>query len=233
MNITESVIEQATLDWFKGLGYSILNGPDIAPGELLSERKSYSDVILESRLRSALTKINSSIPPEAIEDAFRKLTRAVHESPLLSANNHRFHRMLTDGVDVEYKNSEGRIVGDKVWLINFEMPDNNDWLAVNRFTVAEGQSNRRPDIVIFLNGLPLGVIELKNPADENATIKDAFNQLQTYKNEIPSLFHYNGILVVSDGIESRAGTLTADCEWFLPWRTIEGEDVAPKGLPEL
>src|SRR3989338_7703848 len=107
--ITESVIEQATLDWFKGLGYSILNGPDIAPGELLSERKSYSDVILESRLCSALTKINSSIPPEAIEDAFRKLTRAVHESPLLSANNHRFHRMLTDGVDVEYKNSEGRI----------------------------------------------------------------------------------------------------------------------------
>src|SRR3989338_4394131 len=159
--ITESVIEQATLDWFKGLGYSILNGPDIAPGELLSERKSYSDVILESRLRSALTKINSSIPPEAIEDAFRKLTRAVHESPLLSANNHRFHRMLTDCVDVEYKNSEGRIVGDKVWLIDFEMPDNNDWLTVNQFTVIEGQSNRRPDIVVFLNGLPLGVIELK------------------------------------------------------------------------
>src|SRR3989304_3448541 len=153
--ITESVIEQATLDWSKGLGYSILNGPDIAPGELLFERKSYSDVILESRLRSALTKINSSIPPEAIEDAFRKLTRAVHESPLLSANNHQFHKMLTDGVDVEYKNSEGRIVGDKVWLINFEMPDNNDWLTVNQFTVidlpargaqAGGQSNRRADI---------------------------------------------------------------------------------------
>ena len=231
--ITESIIEQATLDWFRELGYASLNGPDIAPGELLSERTSYSYVILKNRLRSALAKINPSIPAEAIEDAFRKLTRAVHESPLLSANNHRFHRMLTDGVDVEYKNSEGRIVGDKVWLIDFEMPDNNDWLTVNQFTVIEGQSNRRPDIVVFLNGLPLGVIELKNPADENATIKDAFNQLQTYKNEIPSLFHYNEILVVSDGIESRAGTLTSDWEWFLPWRTIEGEDVASKGLPEL
>src|SRR3989304_7671521 len=231
--ITESIIEQATLDWFRELGYASLNGPDIAPGELLSERTSYSYVILENRLRSALAKINPDIPDEAIEDAFRKLTRAVHESPVLSANNQRFHKMLTDAIDVEYKNSEGRIVGDKVWLIDFEKPDNNDWHAVNQFTVVEGQNNRRPDIVIFLNGLPLGVIELKNPADENATIKDAFNQLQTYKNEIPSLFHYNEILVVSDGIESRAGTLTADWEWFLPWRTIEGEDVASKGLPEL
>ncbi|MBI5327855.1 MAG: type I restriction endonuclease subunit R [Deltaproteobacteria bacterium] len=252
--MTESIIEQATLDWFKGLGYSILNGPDIAPCELLSERKSYSDVILENRLRSALAKINPSIPAEAIEDAFRKLTGAVHESPLLSANNQRFHKMLTDGIPVEYRRqpspppspsgrgrseAEGEgivgeeIIHDIVWLIDFEKPDNNDWLTVNQFTVVEGQSNRRPDIVVFLNGLPLGVIELKNPADENATIKDAFNQLQTYKNEIPSLFHYNGILVVSDGIESRAGTLTSDWEWFLPWRTITGEDLAPKGLPEI
>ncbi len=141
--------------------------------------------------------------------------------------------MLTDGVDVEYKDSTGRIVGDKVWLIDSDNPDNNDWLAVNQFTVIEGQSNRRPDIVVFINGIPLGVVELKNPSDENATIKDAFNQLQTYKNEIPSLFPYNEILIVSDGIEARAGTLTSDWEWFLPWRTIEGEDVAPKGLPEL
>lgn len=232
-NITESIIEQATLDWFKELGYSILNGPNIAPGELFFERASYSDVILEGRARSVLANINPSIPQEAIEDAYRKLTRAIHESPLLYANNHSFHKMLTDGVDVEYQDSTGRIVGDKVWLIDFNNPENNDWLAVNQFTVVEGNSNRRPDVVIFVNGLPLGIVELKNPADENATTKDAFNQFQTYKKEIPSLFPYGEILVVSDGIEARAGTLTADWEWFLPWRTIGGDDLAPKELPEL
>ena len=211
----------------------MLNGPDIAPGELFAERTSYSDVILEKRVRAALSNINPAIPQEAIEDAYRKLTRTIHESPLPAANNHRFHRMLTDGVDVEYKEGTGRIVGDKVWLVDFNSPDNNDWLAVNQFTVTEGNSNRRPDVIVFVNGLPLGVIELKNPADENATTKDAFNQFQTYKKEIHSLFPYNEILVVSDGIEARAGTLTADWEWFLPWRTIAGDDLAPKGLPEL
>lgn len=245
-NITESIIEQATLDWFKGLGYSILNGPDIAPGELFAERSSYSDVLLEKRVRTALENINPSIPQEAIEDAYRKLTRTIHESPLLAANNHQFHKMLTDGVDVEYKNSDGRIVGDKVWLIDFNNSDNNDWLAVNQYTVEENRSNpacaaehsvaagrRRPDIVVFINGIPLGVIELKNPSDANATTKDAFNQFQTYKKEIPSLFPYNEILIASDGIEARLGTLTTDWEWFLPWRTITGDDLAPKGLPEL
>lgn len=233
MNITESEIEQATLDWFKELGYSILYGPGIAPGELLAERASYGDVIFEGRVRSALARINPNIPDEAIEDTYRKLTKTIHESPLLYENNYQFHKMVTDGVDVEYKDETGRIIGDKVWLADFSNPDNNDLLVVNQFTVTEGQCNRRPDIVIFLNGLPLGVIELKNPADENATIKDAFNQFQTYKKEIPSLFPYNEILIASDGIEARAGTLTADWEWFLPWRTIEGRDVAPKGMPEL
>lgn len=231
--LTESVVEHAALEWLRGLGYSILNGPDIAPGEPLAERTSYGDVVLEGRLRSALTRINAAIPSEAIEDAIRKLLRTVHESPLLYINNHRFHKSLTDGIDIEYKNSEGRIIGDKVWLIDFKNPDKNDWLAVNQFTIVEGQSNRRPDVVVFINGLPLGVIELKNPADENATIKNAFNQLQTYKNEIPSLFSYNEILIVSDGLEARTGTLTADWEWFMPWRTIEGENLAPKGMPEL
>ncbi len=211
----------------------MLNGPDIAPGELFSERASYGDVILEDRVRSSLAGINHAVPAEAIEDAYRKLSRTIHESPLLAANNHRFHEMLTEGVDVEYKNSEGRIVGDKVWLVDFDDPGNNEWLAVNQFTVVEGNSNRRPDVVVFVNGLPLSVIELKNPSDENATTKDAFNQLQTYKKEIPSLFPYNEILVSSDGIEARAGTLTAEWEWFLPWRTIAGADLAPKGLPEL
>lgn len=233
MNITESIIEQATLDWFKELDYSILYGPDIAPAELFSERASYSDVILSERLHNALTTINPEIPPEAIEDAYRKLTRVIYEAPNLYTNNHHFYRILTEGLDIEYRNSEGRIVGDKVWLIDFENIDNNDWLVVNQFTVVEGQNNRRPDVVVFINGLPLGVIELKNPGDEEATVKTAFNQFQTYKAEISSLFPYNQILVASDGIEARAGALTADWEWFLPWRTIEGEDVAPKGLPEL
>ena len=209
---TESIIEQAALNWFKELGYSVLNGPNIAPGELFSERSSYSDVILEGRTRSALTNINRSIPQEAIDDAYRKITRAIHESPLLAANNHTFHKMLTEGVDIEYKDGTGRIVGDKVWLIDFDNPDNNDWTIVNQFTIVEGQYNRRPDVVIFVNGLPLGIVELKNPADENATCKDAFNQFQTYKKEVPSLFPYSEILVVSDGIEARAGTLTADWE---------------------
>ncbi len=232
-SITESTIEQAALDWFKELDYTILHGPGIAPGELFSERAGYSDILLEKRLRSALTKINQEVPQEALEDAFRKLKRTIHESPLLFANNQLFHKMITDGVDIEYRNKEGRIVGDKVWLLDFNNPDNNDWLAVNQFAVIEGRHNRRPDVVVFINGLPLGVIELKNPGDENATTKDAFNQLQTYKNEIVSLFPFNESLVVSDGIEARSGTLTADREWFLPWRTIEGEDIAPKGLPEL
>jgi type I restriction enzyme R subunit len=239
LNITESEIEQATLDWFKVLGYSILFGPDIAPvgaydnTPLLAERTSYSDVLLENRVRSALSNINTSIPQEAIEDAYRKIVGAYCNTPLLDENNRLFHKMLTDGVDVEYKNSEGRIVGNKVWLVDFNNPENNDWLVVNQFTVIEGQNNRRPDIVIFVNGIPLGVIELKNPSDENATIKDAFNQFQTYKKEIPSLFPYNEILIASDGIEARTGTLTSDWEWFMPWRTITGDDLAPKGIPEL
>lgn len=206
---TESIVEEAALSWFEGMGYSVLNGPNIAPGELFAERASYSDVILEGRLHSAFSRINPSIPHEALDDAYRKLTRAIHESPLLYANNHNFHKMLTEGIDVEYKDETGRIVGDKVWLLDYDNPDNNDWLTVNQFTVVEGQNNRRPDVVVFLNGLPLGIIELKNPVDENATIKDAFNQFQTYKNEILSLFPYNEILVASDGIEARAGTLTA------------------------
>jgi len=190
-------------------------------------------VILEGRVRAALSNVNPTIPAEAIEDAYRKLARTIHESPLLYANNHSFHKMLTEGVDVEYKNAEGRIIGDKVWLVDFNDLGNNEWLAVNQFTVVEGNSNRRADVVVFVNGLPLGVIELKNPSNENATTKDAFNQFQTYKKEIPSLFPYNEIFIASDGIEARFGTLTANWEWFLPWRTIEGDDLAPKGLPEL
>jgi type I restriction enzyme R subunit len=233
---TESTVEDAALEILEGLGYTILHGPDIAPDGLFAERSSYGDVVLVKRLRDALARINPKVPADAIEEAIRKVKQA--ESPSLVENNRRFHRFLTDGVPVEYRRDDlpaqaGRIVHDTVWLFDFDEPENNDWVAVNQFTVEEDRRTRRPDIVIFVNGLPLAAIELKNLADENATIRDACNQLQTYKNDIPSLFPYNELLVISDGIEARAGTLTAGWERFMPWRTIEGDTVAPKGSLEM
>lgn len=231
MNLfTESTVEEAALELFSGLGYTILHGPDIAPGELFEERKSYGDIVLVSRLRQALARINPKVPPDAIEEAIRKILST--ESPNLVENSRRFHRFLTDGVNVEYR-TEDRIVYDQVKLFDFDEPANNDWLAVNQLTVIENKNNRRPDVVIFVNGLPLAVFELKNLADENATIRDAFNQLQTYKRDIPSLFPYNEVLTISDGIQARVGTLTSGWERFMPWRTIGGDEVAPKGSLEL
>lgn len=231
LTLTESVVEEAALDWFRGLGYKYLSGPDIACDGLSPERAGYADTILIERLRAALTSLNTDIPAEALEDAFRKVTRS--ESPSLILNNRQFHKMIADGIDVEYRHKDGRIVGDKVWLVDFDDHQRNDWLVVNQFTVVEGQYTRRPDIVVFVNGLPLAIIELKNPVDENATIKGAFNQFETYKLNIPSLFHYNELLVISDGTEARVGTLSSGWEWFLPWRTIDGKNLASKGIPEL
>nr|MDP9479361.1 type I restriction endonuclease subunit R [Actinomycetota bacterium] len=229
--VNESVVEEAALDWFAELGYETLHGPDIAPDGPDAERTSYADVVLMDRLRSALARLNSGVPAEILEEAALKVSRT--ESPSLVENNRRFHRMLTEGVDVEYRDEDGRIVYDKVRLVDFDYPDNNDWLALNQFTIIEGDHNRRPDVVVFVNGLPLGLMELKNPADENATLRGAYNQLQTYKAEIPSLFPFNEVLVISDGVAARVGTLTANWEWFLPWRTVEGEDLAPESVPEL
>ncbi len=230
MKIAESTVEDAALELFAGVGYTILHGPDIAPGELFEERKSYSDVVLVGRLRQALVRINPKVPAEAIEESLRKILRS--ESPSLEENNRRFHKSLTDGVNVEYR-SKDRIVYDQIKLFDFEEPANNDWLAVNQFTVTEDKNNRRPDIVVLVNGLPLAVFELKNLADENATILDAFRQLQTYKKDIPSLVPFNEVLVISDGIQARLGTLTSGWERFMPWRTIAGDEVARKGSLEL
>lgn len=229
--VNESVVEEATLDWFAELGYETLHGPDIAPDEPGAERASYADVVLADRLRSALARLNPGVPAEILEEAALKAYRT--ESPSLVENNRAFHRMLTEGVDVEYRDENGRIVYDKVRLVDFDHPDNNDWLALNQFTVIEGDHNRRPDVIVFVNGLPLGLMELKNPTDENATLRGAYNQIQTYKREIPSLFPFNEVFVISDGVEARVGTLTANPEWFLPWKTIEGEDLAPESIPEL
>jgi len=205
---SESTVEDAALEWFGELGYSVLAGPEIAPGELLAERETFSDVILTRRLEAALYSLNPNIPTEAIDDALRKIT--LPEAPSLIANNRAFHRMLVDGVEVEYRRPDGSIAGDRVRLLDFDNPDENDWVAVNQFTVVEGQQNKRPDILVFVNGLPLAMIELKNAADEDATSYKAFKDLQTYKFLIPSLFLHNELLVVSDGTCARAGSLSAD-----------------------
>ena len=228
---TESVVEEAALEWLGGLGYTVLHGPAIAPEEPASERETYNDVILRGRLRGALERLNPTLPPAALDEALRKVFYP--QAPTMVANNRAFHRMLVNGVPVEYRRPDGRVAGDAVRLIDYDCLSNNDWLAVNQFTVVEGQHNRRPDVVIFVNGLPLAVVELKNPADEEATIWSAFKQLQTYKEQIPSLFVYNEALLISDGMEARLGSLTADRERFMPWRTVEGEDLAPAGMPQL
>jgi type I restriction enzyme R subunit len=229
--LTESVVEQAALAWLEGLGYTILSGPEIAPGQPDAERDDYGQVILERRLRQALQRLNPAVPADAIEEAFRKLTRP--DLPSLIANNHAIHKFLVEGVPVEYQRADGSMAGDLVRVLDFEEPDNNEFLAVNQFTVVEDRNERRPDIVLFVNGLPLAVHELKNAADENATIWSAFNQLQTYKQQIPSLFAFNEALLISDGVQARIGTLSADRERFMPWRTIEGEALADARLPQL
>ncbi len=228
---TESIVEQAALAWLESLGYLVLSGPEIAPGEVAAEREHYGQVVLERRLWQALQRLNPLVPSDALEEAFRKLTRP--DSPSLVANNHLVYKYLVEGVPVEYRRPDGSIGGDLVRVLDYATPDNNDFLAVNQFTVVENRHERRPDIVLFVNGLPLAVMELKNAADEDADIWKAFNQLQTYKQQVPSLFAFNEALVISDGVQARIGTLTADREWFMPWRTIEGEELADKNLPQL
>ncbi|OGA71236.1 MAG: DEAD/DEAH box helicase [Betaproteobacteria bacterium RIFCSPLOWO2_12_FULL_65_14] len=228
---TESVVEDAALAWLEGLGWTVKHGPEIVPGELAAERKDYGQVVLEERLRQALARLNSRLPAEALEDAFRKIIRVEGATP--EARNRAFHRLLVDGVTVEYRRPDGSIAGAQVRAIDFAQPDANDWLAVNQFTVAENKHTRRPDVVLFINGLPLVLMELKNAADENASIHTAFNQIQTYKAELPTLFAYNSLVVISDGTEARIGTLTAGREWFKPWRTIAGETLAPASMPEI
>ncbi len=228
---SESTVEQATLAWLKSLGWQAAHGPDIAPDTLGAERTDYSEVVLERRLRDALARLNPELPSTARDDAFRKLTRP--EGPVLEARNRAFHRMLVDGVTVEYRADGGAIRGTQVQVVDFDDPANNDWLAVNQFTVVENKHQRRPDVMLFVNGLPLGVIELKNPADEDATIRAAWNQLQTYKAELPALFAMNTVLMVSDGVAARIGVLTAGWEWFKPWRTIAGETLADPNMLQL
>lgn len=229
--ITENHVEEAALDWLAGLGFSVVHGPDIAPEGSAPERASYGDVILRGRLLAALKSLNPHIAPTLFDDIIRKIEQS--ETPSLIEENRRLHSLMTDGVDIEVMTDDGSLTGETVKLIDFEDISVNDFLAVNQFTVIENGYDRRPDIVLFVNGLPLAVIELKNASDENATIDKAYSQLQTYKEQIPNLFRTNGLLVTSDGIEARVGSLTASKDRFMPWRTADGVHVAKKGLPEM
>ncbi|TSC92696.1 MAG: type I site-specific deoxyribonuclease, HsdR family [Candidatus Berkelbacteria bacterium Licking1014_7] len=232
MKYTESNLEEATLEWFEELGYQIIGGPDIDPESEKPERKDFSQVILADRLHSAIAKINPEVPFEAQEEAAKKVENATHSSNQLVISNRNFHKMLTDGVDVEYRRPDGSIAGDKVWLVDRKNMKNNDWLVVNQYTIIENKE-RRPDVVVFINGLPIAVFELKNLADEKVTVKDAFNQIQTYKNDIPSLFTYNELSIISDGHDARVGTVTSEMDRFMRWRTIDGEEVASDDIPQL
>ena len=230
-SFTESEVEDAALDWLAGCGWSVAHGPDIAPDAPGAERADYGAVVLGGRLRGALQRLNPDLPAGALDDAYRKLTRP--EGATVEARNRAFHRMIVDGVTVEHSTDDGHIRGAQVRVVDFDTPSGNDWLAVNQVTAVENKHERRPDIVLFVNGLPLGLIELKNPANEDATVWTAWQQLQTYKAELPSLFAMNAALIVSDGLEARIGTLTAGREWFKPWRTISGESLASATMPQL
>nr|MBC8457755.1 type I restriction endonuclease subunit R [Deltaproteobacteria bacterium] len=227
--ITENDIESIALNYLERLGYKLLHGPDISIDGEHPERK-YNEVVLVTRLRDAIDKLNPDIPFEAREDTLKKVLRS--ESPALIANNETIHRYVTEGIDIEYRTESG-IKGDKLYLVDFKNPERNEFLAVNQFTVIEGANNKRPDIVLFVNGLPLVVIELKNATDENATIKSAFNQLQTYKSLIPSLFQYNALLITSDGWDAKSGTLTSDWTRFMSWKTKDGKTTSETTIPQM
>ena len=222
--IDEDQVEQIAIDWFKGLGYDYLNGYDIAPDGDNPQRDNYQEVLLPERLQAALVKLNPSLPLSAIDEAIDRVRKHQHSS--LIQNNRAFHQMLLEGVAVEIKTDDGT-KGERVKLIDFHNKDNNDFLIVNQFTVKGNKGNRRPDMIVFINGLPISVIELKNPADENADIFKAYNQLQTYKDELEDLFVYNEALIISDGINARVGSLTATEEWYMYWRAIKDESDRP------
>jgi type I restriction enzyme R subunit len=227
--ISEDNIEQIIIQEFIELGYQYINGTNISPDGSMPERE-YNEVVLKNRLQEAIAKLNPTIPFEAEEEALRKVLRS--DSPDLFQNNYQFHKYLTEGVNIEYRKTD-RIAGDKVWLIDYETPNNNEFLVINQFTVIEGNTNKRPDVILFVNGLPLVVIELKNAADENADVNAAFNQLQTYKQAIPSLFQYNALLIASDGWDALYGSLTSPKQFFVPWKSIDGQLVADENIPQM
>ncbi|MCD4748199.1 MAG: type I restriction endonuclease subunit R, partial [Thermoanaerobaculales bacterium] len=225
MTITEDQLEQLAITWFQDTGWSFAHGPDIAPEGAMPERADFRDVVLKARLAEAVARLNPAFPQAGVDEVVQLVSKP--EQPSLAQNNRNFHRLLLEGVKLNFTNKDGEADSDHTQLIDFQQPHNNDFLVVNQFTVTGSKQPRRPDLVVFVNGLPLAVIELKNPADENADIWKAYDQLQTYKDEISDLFVFNEALIISDGTNARAGSLTASREWFLPWRTIKSEDDKP------
>ncbi|MDF1690186.1 MAG: type I restriction endonuclease subunit R [Cycloclasticus sp.] len=223
--ITEDQLEQLCLEWFQSIGYDTICGYDIAPDSGAPERSDYRQVILYGRLLGSLQQINPHIPEATLEQVALQITTP--ETPILIINNKAFHRLLLEGVKVEFKDSTGKEKTDYVQLVDFSKVSNNQFLVVNQFTITGSKGNRRPDVIVFINGLPLAVLELKNPADNNADIWSAYQQLQTYKDEIPDLFMFNEALVVSDGLNARVGSLTANKERFMAWRTVSNENDKP------
>ncbi|MEO8408465.1 MAG: type I restriction endonuclease, partial [Oxalobacteraceae bacterium] len=224
--MTEDQLEQETLQWLASTGYTHVYGPDIAPDGEMPERTNYQQVLLVGRLRDAINRLNPLIPLAAREDALRQVLHL--DTPVLLSANRTFHRLLVNGVQVEYQ-KDGETRGDFVRLIDFADATANEWLAVNQFSIKGAKHTRRPDIILFVNGLPLVLLELKNPADRNASVWKAYDQIQTYKEQTPDVFHYNEVLVISDGSEALMGSLSADSERFMGWRTIDGETLDPLG----
>lgn len=228
--ITENAIENFCIELLEKQGYEYIYAPDIAPDSDDPQRSHFEDVLLSSRLMDAVARINPTIPYDAQQEAIKEISR-IH-SPELLTNNETFHRMLTEGVKVSYQ-KEGSQRGDLVWLVDFDNPENNDFVVANQLTVIENGVNKRPDVVLFVNGLPLVVIELKNAADKNASVKSAYKQLQTYKASIPSLFTYNGLMIISDGLEAKAGSLSAGLSRFMAWKTADGKEEASHLVSQL
>lgn len=227
-NFTEDLLEEAAIEILQGLGYKYVFSPDISSDGQYPERKDYHEVILEQRVKDALYKINRDLPIEALEDAYRQII--TFNSPMLEENNRSFHKLLVEGIEVSFK-EKGNIRTKRAFIVDFENPDKNEFLVANQFTIIENEE-RRPDLIIFINGIPLVLIELKSASDENVGIEQAYNQIQTYKRDIPSLFNYNAFCILSDGINAKAGTITSNEEWFMNWRSIDGEIIEPLSKPQ-
>ncbi len=228
--ITENIIEASAIEILQSQGWEYVNGKEISPEGLFCERDSFSQVVLTTRLRNAIADINPHIPANALDSAIQKMLRIA--SPDLLHNNEEFHQMLIEKVKIPYQ-QDGYERSHEVALIDFDNPANNQFLVVNQFTIIEKNFNKRPDVILFVNGIPLMVMELKNATDENANMLSAFKQIQTYKSTIPSLFTYNGVCIISDGLECKAGSLSADLGRYMAWKTTDGLKDASRFKPQL
>jgi len=229
--MNEDNLEKTCINWFKEVGYVSLHGPDVSPNGDYPKRDDYKEVVFKETLKDVLTKINKNIPSNAINEAIREIT--IYNSPSVIENNQRFHKFITEGITVEYLREDGSMKIDKVWVFDKENIDNNTFQVVDQLIIIEGESQKRTDLIVYINGLPIAVFELKSATEEKATLQKSFNQIETYKNSISSLFNYNELNIITDGVNARVGTLTANIERYMPWRSIDGKQLAPREIPQL